>query len=98
MRDTFTLDGDTLRTLLKREPLPAQPDPLGSFTILAFCKRHGMSRSHFYNLRKRGEGPAIAYIGGGMPRITRAAEARWLEECEVRSAATIVGEVQSEEA
>lgn len=29
----------------------------------AFCRDHGISRAHFYNLLKRGDGPAVMKVG-----------------------------------
>jgi hypothetical protein len=31
--------------------------------VAHFCHDHGISRGHFYNLLKRGDGPAIMKVG-----------------------------------
>lgn len=31
--------------------------------VAAFCQDHGISRAHFYNLLKRGDGPAVMKVG-----------------------------------
>jgi hypothetical protein len=35
----------------------------GATSISAFCKAHGISRGHFYNLRKRGLAPKTPVVG-----------------------------------
>ena len=35
----------------------------GATSIAAFCKAHGISRAHFYNLRKRGLAPKTLAAG-----------------------------------
>jgi hypothetical protein len=32
-------------------------------TVGQFCQEHNISRGHFYNLLKRGDGPAIMRVG-----------------------------------
>ena len=39
-----------------------QADPL-AYSIGEFCRRHGISRAHFYNLSKIGEGPVVMRVG-----------------------------------
>lgn len=36
---------------------------IGATSIAEFCKAHGISRAHFYNLLKRGQGPTIMKAG-----------------------------------
>jgi len=36
---------------------------MGAVSIPAFCKAHGISRAHFYNLRKRGLAPKTFVVG-----------------------------------
>ena len=35
----------------------------GATSILAFCEAHGISRAHFYNLKKRGLAPKTLVVG-----------------------------------
>ena len=48
-----------------------------SWTIVEFCRRHAISRAHFYRLVERGTGPRILVVGGRR-RISREAEADWV--------------------
>lgn len=48
-----------------------------TFTIKEFCGRHKISRSHYYDLRKSGDGPK-EIRSGRLVRITREAEGAWL--------------------
>jgi predicted DNA-binding transcriptional regulator AlpA len=34
-----------------------------AFSIPEFCRRHGISRAHFYNLSKNGAAPAVMRVG-----------------------------------
>jgi len=34
-----------------------------ALSIAEFCRRHGISRAHFYNLSKNGDGPALMRVG-----------------------------------
>jgi predicted DNA-binding transcriptional regulator AlpA len=36
---------------------------MGANSIPSFCEAHGISRSTFYNLMKRGEGPIVMKVG-----------------------------------
>ena len=36
---------------------------IGAVSIAAFCKAHGISRAHFYNLRKVGKAPKTLVVG-----------------------------------
>jgi predicted DNA-binding transcriptional regulator AlpA len=53
-------------------------DNLAAFTIPEFCRRHGISRSTFYNLRRTGQGPRETRIGRRII-ITAAHAAAWLK-------------------
>ena len=46
---------------LQPSPQPLPPDVL-AFSILEFCRRHGISRAHFYNLSKSGAAPAVMRV------------------------------------
>ena len=43
-------------------PQPLLADML-AFSIPEFCRRHGISRAHFYNLSKSGDAPAVMRVG-----------------------------------
>ena len=43
------------------EPLP--PTEILAFSIAEFCRRHGISRGHFYNLWKTGDAPVVMRVG-----------------------------------
>ncbi len=45
-------------------------------TIPEFCKRYGISRTHFYVLVNSGQGPALMSLGRAR-RITEEAEVAW---------------------
>lgn len=51
----------------------AQPEFM---SVRAFCLAHGISRSFFYRLLRRGEGPAVVKVGA-RTFITREAAQRW---------------------
>ena len=40
-----------------------QPAETLAFSIAEFCRRHGISRAHFYNLWKNGAAPAVMRVG-----------------------------------
>ena len=44
--------------------LPSRPASKLAFSIAEFCAMHGISRAHFYNLRKLGLGPLEMNCGG----------------------------------
>jgi excisionase family DNA binding protein len=46
-------------------------------TVRQFCERNSISRSHFYALLKRGEGPKVITIGLRGMRVSRSAELEW---------------------
>src|SRR3974390_2677786 len=55
-------------------------DPL-VFSIPEFCRRHGISRAHFYNLFKSGHGPAVMRVGR-RTLISAEAAAEWRRRME----------------
>ena len=34
-----------------------------AISVDGFCREHSISRAHFYNLLKRGQGPAVMKVG-----------------------------------
>jgi hypothetical protein len=46
-----------------------------------FCREHGISRAHFYNLLRRGDGPAIMKVGR-RTLISAEAAAEWRKRME----------------
>jgi hypothetical protein len=54
----------------------AQTGDILAFSIPEFCRRHGISRAHFYNLSKNGGAPAVMRVGRRTLISTEAA-ARW---------------------
>jgi predicted DNA-binding transcriptional regulator AlpA len=48
-----------------------------SWTLKEFCRRHAISRAHFYRLIDRGTAPRILVVGRCL-RITRGAESDWV--------------------
>ena len=55
-------------------------DPL-AFSIPEFCRRHGISRAHFYNLSKSGQGPALMRVGR-RTLVSAEAAAEWRRRME----------------
>ena len=47
---------------LQPSPQPLLADML-AFSISEFCRRHGISRAHFYNLSKNGDAPVVMRVG-----------------------------------
>ena len=54
--------------------------------VNGFCREHGISRGHFYNLLKRGEGPAIMKVGR-RTLISAEAAAEWRRRMEAATEA-----------
>ena len=52
--------------------------PILATTIPEFCAQHRISRSHFYNLKRRDLGPRTLRLGGKQV-ITTEAAAEWRE-------------------
>ena len=40
-----------------------EPGEILAFSIAEFCRRHGISRAHFYNLRNAGDAPMLMRVG-----------------------------------
>ena len=55
----------------KPSPQPLLAEML-AFSIREFCRRHAISRAHFYNLSKNGTAPVVMRVG---PRTLISAEA-----------------------
>ena len=47
---------------LQPSPQPLLTEML-AFSIPEFCRRHGISRAHFYNLSKSGDAPVVMRVG-----------------------------------
>ena len=56
-----------------------------SMSISDFCRAHGISRSHYFNLKKDGRGPREMRVGTRV-LISREAAADWRAKCEADSA------------
>jgi predicted DNA-binding transcriptional regulator AlpA len=59
-------------------------DDTDAFSILEFCRRHGLSRSAFYSALKANQGPKLMRVGSRV-MISREAAAEWRRQ---REAAT----------
>jgi predicted DNA-binding transcriptional regulator AlpA len=72
-------------------PIPRAPDIVFSndgvqtFSIDAWCEHHDLSRSFFYQLAARGEGPRTFKVGR-CTRISKAADAEWVAARELAQA------------
>jgi len=64
-------------------------DPL-AFSIPEFCRRHGISRAHFYNLSKSGHGPAVMRVGR-RTLISAEAAAQWRRRMEQVAREAVAG-------
>jgi hypothetical protein len=53
----------------------------GAISILAFCKAHGISRAHFYNLRKRVLAPKTL-VAGRRRLVSDESAAEWRRSME----------------
>jgi len=51
-----------------------------AYTISEFCNAHRISRAHYYNLKKLGQGPDEARAGDRTVLITIEAAARWRKQ------------------
>jgi hypothetical protein len=54
---------------------PPDSIPRGAYRISEFARAHGFSRSHYYVLKERGQGPRETDIG--FPIITQEDAAAW---------------------
>lgn len=52
-----------------------------TYTIDEFCRAHGFSRAHYFNLQNRGLGPRVMQVGS-RKLISREAAAEWRRERE----------------
>jgi hypothetical protein len=55
--------------------------PPAASQVNEFCREHGISRAHFYNLLQRGDGPAIMKVGR-RTLISAEAAAEWRRRME----------------
>ena len=85
-----TAPGSPRQGLRSSRPLLAEqgarPDELLltetlAFSIPQFCRRHSISRAHFYNLSKSGHGPALMRVGR-RTLISAEAAAEWRRRME----------------
>ena len=92
----------SIRTRMRRgisAELQPSPQPLLAemlaFSIPEFCRRHGISRAHFYNLSKSGDAPAVMRVGR-RTLISAEAAAAWRRRMEeaAREASTRAPEVK----
>jgi hypothetical protein len=62
-------------------------DPVGqsSFTIPQWCRKHHISRAHYYRLKKRRKAPRTMEADG-LVRITPEADRDWMLEREAEAA------------
>jgi hypothetical protein len=72
----------------KVAPRPVKPeqrlDDLAAWSITEFCRANSMSRSFYYVLQQKGEGPRETRLGSKV-LITRKAAADWLARREKQS-------------
>ena len=52
-----------------------------AFTIDEFCRAHGFSRAHYFNLQKLGDGPRVMRVGSRV-LISRESAADWRKDRE----------------
>ena len=57
------------------------PQEILAFSIPEFCRRHGISRAHFYNLSKSGHAPTVMRVGR-RTLISAEAAAEWRRRME----------------
>jgi predicted DNA-binding transcriptional regulator AlpA len=60
---------------------PDAPTEVLAYSIAEFCRRHGISRAHFYNLWKAGDAPAVMRVGR-RTLISAEAAAQWRRRME----------------
>jgi hypothetical protein len=87
--DTIAPD-DLLSELaeLKRRLARFEGEDRDADNISGFCARNGISKAHYYNLRKAGRGPREMRLGSRV-LITRDAGRDWRREREAESGAAI---------
>jgi hypothetical protein len=52
-----------------------------AYSIDEFCRAHGISRAHYFNIQKRGAGPRTMSVGSRV-LISRESAADWRRACE----------------
>ncbi len=52
-----------------------------AYSIDEFCRAHGISRAHYFNIQKRGEGPRVMRVGSRV-LVSREAAADWRRDRE----------------
>ncbi len=52
-----------------------------AFSIAEFCRRHGISRAHFYNLLNSGDAPQVMRVGR-RTLVSAEAAAQWRRRME----------------
>ena len=68
----------------------AAPLERASYSIPEFCRRNGIARGTYFNIREAGNGPKEMRPTGkhkGVVRISAQAEADWIKQCEAMKAA-----------
>jgi len=53
-----------------------------AYTIDEFCRTHGISRAHYFNIQNRGEGPRVMRVGARV-LVSRESAAEWRRSREV---------------
>ncbi len=61
-------------------------DTRDAFSISEFCRRHGLGRTSYYELKKTGEAPREMRIGGRI-LISREAAEQWRRRMEAKTEA-----------
>ncbi|WP_322044981.1 hypothetical protein [Paraburkholderia sp. J67] len=54
--------------------------PLLSLSVTEFCERYRLTKTTYFQMRKRGEGPEEIRIGSRMIRITETAAVQWVQD------------------
>jgi len=64
---------------MTRQTKPKRDYPLGAeaYSIDEFCETHGIGRSKYFELRKKGMGPKEIRLGGRVVVISRESAAAW---------------------
>ncbi len=47
-----------------------------AYTIEEFCRAHGISRAHYFNIQKQGDGPRVMRVGTRV-LVSKEAAADW---------------------
>ena len=70
--------------MLSKSPQSDNRDEGGSFTVEAWCRHRGLSRSMFYLLAKQGKAPR-SYNVGARRFVTVEADLAWLHDREAEA-------------